>query len=165
MKEKNNIPKNTGFKVPKEYFENFEVNFSLDKVNSLDQIKSSGLTTPDNYFKTLNIALPEEEPSTSKVISISRNKIFTAITTAAAVVLFIMLIYKETNVVTVNNTISQIDIEDYLEQNEFDFENEINYDNTSNLNNFQSQLNTLDSEAILEYLSNDTDMASLLNDE
>ena len=50
-------------------------------------------------------------------------------------------------------------------QNEFDFENEIDYKNNANLSDFHSQLNTVDNEAILEYLSNNTDMTSFLNDE
>ena len=56
--------------------------------------------------------------------------------------------------------ISSLAIEDYLEQNEFDFENELNF-NT----NIQAQLNTVDNEAILDYLSNNSDITSLLNDE
>ena len=168
MKEKNNIPNKTGFKVPNTYFEDFKVDFSRneDKNTSiLSSIKSTGLKTPENYFEDFKVNIPLEEKKATKVISIRRNKVFTFISTAAAVALFILLIYKEDSVIPEASELSRLAIEDYLEQNEFDFENEIDYKNNADLSDFHSQLNTVDNEAILEYLSNNTDMTSFLNDE
>ena len=168
MKEKKNIPKQTGFKVPDNYFEDFKVDFSRNEVensSTLETIKSSGFKTPENYLEDFKVEIPSAEKKTSKVISINRNKVFTFISTAAAVALFILFIYKEDTIVPEASELSKLAIEDYLEQNEFDFENEIDYKNNANLSDFHSQLNTVDNEAILEYLSNNTDMTSFLNDE
>lgn len=168
MKEKRNIPKQTGFKVPDNYFEDFKVDFSRNEVensSTLETIKSSGFKTPENYLEDFKVEIPSAEKKTSKVISINRNKVFTFISTAAAVALFILFIYKEDTIVPEASELSRLAIEDYLEQNEFDFEIEIDYKNNANLSDFHSQLNTVDNEAILEYLSNNSDMASLLNDE
>tara|TARA_B100002049_G_scaffold223614_1_gene194278 strand:- start:711 stop:1217 length:507 start_codon:yes stop_codon:yes gene_type:complete len=168
MKEKRNIPKQTGFKVPDNYFEDFKVDFSRNEVensSTLETIKSSGFKTPENYLEDFKVEIPSAEKKTSKVISINRNKVFTFISTAAAVALFILFIYKEDTIVPEASELSRLAIEDYLEQNEFDFEIEIDYKNNANLSDFHSQLNTVDNEAILEYLSNNTDMTSFLNDE
>lgn len=168
MKEKKNIPKQTGFKVPDNYFEDFKVDFSRNEVensSTLETIKSSGFKTPENYLEDFKVEIPSAEKKTSKVISINRNKVFTFISTAAAVALFILFIYKEDTIVPEASELSRLAIEDYLEQNEFDFEIEIDYKNNANLSDFHSQLNTVDNEAILEYLSNNTDMTSFLNDE
>ena len=168
MKEKRNIPKQTGFKVPDNYFEDFKVDFSRNEVensSTLETIKSSGFKTPENYLEDFKVEVPSAEKKTSKVISINRNKVFTFISTAAAVALFILFIYKEDTIVPEASELSRLAIEDYLEQNEFDFENEIDYKNNANLSDFHSQLNAVDNEAILEYLSNNTDMTSFLNDE
>ena len=168
MKEKRNIPKQTGFKVPDNYFEDFKVDFSRNEVensSTLETIQSSGFKTPESYLEDFKVEIPSAEKKTSKVISINRNKVFTFISTAAAVALFILFIYKEDTIVPEASELSRLAIEDYLEKNEFDFENEIDYKNNANLSDFHSQLNTVDNEAILEYLSNNTDMTSFLNDE
>lgn len=166
MKEKGNIPKNNGFKVPDSYFDDFQVDFSQDKTPSalLDQIETSGFKTPNNYFEDFKVELPKEK-NTSKVIRLHTKQVITAVASIAAIAIFILLIYKNPVQDFSSEEISSLAIEDYLEQNEFDFENELDYTNNPNLNNIQAQLNTVDKEAILEYLSNNSDVTSLLNDE
>lgn len=160
MKEKKNIPQNSGFKTPDSYFEGFKVDFSqIENSSVFNQIENSGFKTPTHYFKSFNIDLPKEE-KTSKVIQLHTKQIITAIASIAAVFIFIVLIYKNPVQPFSTEEISSLAIEDYLEQNEFDFENELNF-NT----NIQAQLNTVDNEAILDYLSNNSDITSLLNDE
>ena len=167
MKEKHNIPKQSGFKVPNQYLENFKVDFSHANTNpSLDKIESAGFKTPDNYFNDFKVEIPSENKK-SKVISLYRNQFFTVITTAAAVLLFIVLIYKEKTVEFSETTeLNQLAIENYLEQNDFDFENEIDYNSDAYFISIKKELNTVGDEAIIEYLaqSSDMDIASLLND-
>ncbi len=160
MKEKKNIPKNSGFKVPDNYFEDFKVDFSQTEKNSaFNKIETSGYKTPTNYFENFKVDLPKEE-NTSKVIQLHTRQIITAVASIAAIAIFILLIYKNPVQSFSSEEISSLAIEDYLEQNEFDFENELDFNN-----NIQAQLNTVDNEAILEYLSNNSDVTSLLNDE
>ena len=79
MKEKRNIPKQTGFKVPDNYFEDFKVDFSRNEVensSTLETIKSSGFKTPENYLEDFKVEIPSAEKKTSKVISTSINCCF-----------------------------------------------------------------------------------------
>lgn len=167
MKEKKNILQQTGFKVPDNYFEDFKVDFSRKEVNNsstLESIKSSGFKTPENYLDNFEVNLSSISKKPSKVITLNQKKIINFISVAAAVAVLLIIIFKEPTVNYSEENLSPLAIEDYIEQNEFDFENEINYESLSNFNNIHVQLNTVDNDAILEYLSNNTDIAALLDE-
>lgn len=92
-KNKLNNVKETGFKVPKDYFNNLEdIVLSHNKLKKLSS--HSGFKTPDSYFDTLEDAILSQvsEKENSKVISIfSRSNLIYASGIAAAVLLLFNL--------------------------------------------------------------------------
>jgi len=165
MKEKNYIPKSNGFKIPKNYLEDFSVVISQTETPSaLINQKDHGFKTPASYFENFKVEIPQQE---TKVIPLYKKKIFTAVASVAAVIVFIILIYKndQTSIISSNKNLSTLAIEKYLEQSDFDFENDEFYFNSNQNSTIQTELKNVDNDAILEYLANNTDMATLLNDE
>ena len=90
--------KETGFKVPKDYFNNLEdIVLSHNKLKKLSS--HSGFKTPDSYFDTLEDAILSQvsEKENSKVISIfSRsNLIYTSGIAAAVLLLFNLSLFEK----------------------------------------------------------------------
>ena len=85
--------KETGFKVPKDYFDSVEDNvFHAIKLKELSE--ESGFKTPDNYFDTIEDAILSKvsEKENTKVISIfNRRNLIYASGIAAAVLLLLNL--------------------------------------------------------------------------
>ena len=83
----------TGFKVPKDYFNNLEDSI-LSHIKLKEKNTDSGFKTPDNYFDTLEDAILSKvsEKEKAKIISIfsRRNLIYTS-SIAAAVLLLLNL--------------------------------------------------------------------------
>ncbi len=52
----NKIHKNSAFKVPKVYFENFDEAF-FNELELKNQVKESGFKTPDDYLDTFNASI------------------------------------------------------------------------------------------------------------
>lgn len=85
--------KETGFKVPKDYFDTLEYTV-LNNIKLKEQPSESGFITPNNYFDTLEDAILSKisEKESPKVISIfSRRNIIYACSIAAAVLLLFNL--------------------------------------------------------------------------
>tara|TARA_R110002096_G_scaffold236447_3_gene427018 strand:- start:8909 stop:9406 length:498 start_codon:yes stop_codon:yes gene_type:complete len=85
--------KETGFKVPKDYFDTLE-DTVLDNIKLKEQSSEPGFKTPDNYFETLEdtILSKVSEKESPKVISIfSRRNLIYASSIAAAVLLLLNL--------------------------------------------------------------------------
>ena len=62
MKEKKNIPQNSGFKTPASYFEEFKVDFSqIENSSAFNQIENSGFKTPTHYLKALRLIYPKKK--------------------------------------------------------------------------------------------------------
>ncbi|WP_298311688.1 hypothetical protein [uncultured Aquimarina sp.] len=87
MKKNNLHNDKKGFKVPKNYFDNFEEKLfekiSQENENSslLSDTRSSGLNVPDNYFDTFENQLMEKLNSEEKEASILVDRIKTGLTT------------------------------------------------------------------------------------
>ena len=82
---------NSGFKVPKDYFENFEDNF-LDEMKLRDSINDSGFDVPKDYFESFDDKLFEKidiENQPQKVIQLSSKKIIYYLSGVAAAVLLL----------------------------------------------------------------------------
>ena len=54
MKEKRNIPKQTGFKVPDNYFEDFKVDFSRNEVENFSTTNENIIYSESDILKILN---------------------------------------------------------------------------------------------------------------
>lgn len=164
MKEKklHNINK-TGFKTPKDYFNNLEEAI-LSDIKLKASINNSGFKTPKGYFNTLDNFILEQvsEKETSKVISLfgKRNLIYFSSAAAAVLLLFNLSIFNKKSSWnsldndTVENYIIQEDISSYeiaalFSEEDLKEENFVTHSfNTKNVEDYL--LNNLDIEDIIE---------------
>jgi hypothetical protein len=83
--------KETGFKVPKDYFENFEASI-IRQANLKENATDTGFTVPKEYFKNIekDILAKVNEEETVKVIPLfsTRNIIYISSLAAAILLLF-----------------------------------------------------------------------------
>lgn len=127
MREKKKNIKNSGFKVPDQYFENFEKQLSnaLDdeKENGflLSKVEKTGYKVPDQYFETFEDILLtkiKEKKKTTKVISIATIKKLMYISGVAAMIVLAIILRnpKETNAPDFES-IAIADIQEYIISN------------------------------------------------
>ncbi|GAA4239049.1 hypothetical protein GCM10022291_31860 [Postechiella marina] len=90
--KKNNINsiKDSGFKVPKDYFSNLEDRL-MSEIKLNQTVKDSGFKAPDDYFNTLesNILSKVSKKEPTKVIPLFNKKNLLYITSIAAAVLLL----------------------------------------------------------------------------
>ncbi|WP_055442360.1 hypothetical protein [Lacinutrix himadriensis] len=83
--------KETGFKVPKDYFENFEASI-IRQANLKEKASDTGFTVPKDYFKNVeqDILAKASQEETVKVIPLfsKQNLIYISSIAAAIVLLF-----------------------------------------------------------------------------
>ena len=84
----NKIHKNSAFKVPKVYFENFDEAF-FNELELKNQVKESGFKTPDDYLDEFNASIPRTFKSNNSR-KINKKKSFYISGIAAALVLLFM---------------------------------------------------------------------------
>jgi len=111
---------NSGFKVPKDYFENFE-NSIMSHASLNEKVSDSGFNVPKGYFDTVeeNIlnSISQKEPV--KVISlINRKSIIYISSIAAALILMFNLMERKSGVDI--DSIETSSIESYLSNEDFD---------------------------------------------
>ncbi|OIQ22928.1 hypothetical protein [Lacinutrix sp. MedPE-SW] len=101
--------KETGFKVPQDYFEALEDTI-LNEVKLKSIVSESGLKIPKGYLDNFNVSVKEE----TKVISIfnKKNIIFVS-SIAAAIVLFFSLNIFNTSTTTLDD-IDTASVDDYI---------------------------------------------------
>ncbi len=161
--------KNSGFKMPENYLENFN-DALLDKIASLEESKlpnKEGFTVPKDYFNTVHKNITDKlEEKTTKVISLQSYKkyYYSAIAAAAAILLFVGINLNKTEDYTIND-IANADIDAYLEYTDLDLSTYeiaevIPVDNLNITDMFETQLND---ENVLEYLEENVDYFHELN--
>lgn len=101
--------KETGFKVPQDYFEALEDTI-LNEVKLKSIVSESGLKIPKDYLDNFNVSVKEE----TKVISIfnKKNIIFVS-SIAAAIILFFSLNIFNTSTTTLDD-IDTASVDDYI---------------------------------------------------
>lgn len=98
---KNNIHNinETGFKIPKDYFDNLE-DAILSEIKLKELSNDSGFKTPKDYFETLEDRIIEKTPieRTPKVISLftKRNLVYISGVAAAVLLLFNISLFNNT---------------------------------------------------------------------
>ncbi len=160
----NNITK-TGFKVPENYFENFEDTL-LSELKLKEASANSSFKVPENYFETVDDKILNAIKNQKKVKVINLytwKKIAYTIPIAASIVIMFSVLFNKNNSVNIN-TIETASIENYilteeLEPNEMAslFTNEdlskINFTN-NNLNPETLENYVLDNLEIEEIITN-----------
>lgn len=107
--------KETGFKVPKDYFESFEDAF-LNEIKLKEITTDSGFKVPDNYFDSLEdkITSAVNQEKDIKVIKlVTWRKAAYAAAIAASLVLMFNIYFNQKSPVTID-TIETASIENYI---------------------------------------------------
>ena len=151
----------TGFSVPNEYLENFETEFEL-KVSEDSLPSTEGYSLPENYFDSLeDIIIQKTSTQKTKIISLNQQvkKWIPAIAASIALLFALTFIDFSNDELTdedliswFENDLSSISTEDLI----IAFED---YD----LNELDLDSNTITSQSIEEYLTNE-DITVLLED-
>lgn len=107
--------KETGFKVPKDYFGSLEATILTD-LKLKEQAPESGYKVPDNYFDSLeqkitNAIVPEKEVKVIKLFTWRKAAYMSAV--AASLILMFNIFFNNTNNVTIEN-IETANIENYI---------------------------------------------------
>ncbi|MDR6300796.1 hypothetical protein [Mesonia maritima] len=166
-KKKIHINKKSGFKTPDNYFDNFSVKLpNSAEENVRSKVKNSGFSTPKNYFNDFTVTLPHSSQGKGKVIHLFKKENILKFVAAAAILVFIFNIVNFSSPeITTEESLDQVSIENYIDNNEIDFDSqELYFSFDNNSENIQQELEHLDRSAILEYLTENTEVTSLLND-
>jgi cell division protein FtsL len=107
--------KNTGFKVPKDYFGSLE-DAILTDLKLKEMAPETGYKVPENYFESLehkitNAIVPEKEVKVIKLFTWRKAAYVSAV--AASLILMFNIFFNNTNNVTIEN-IETASIENYI---------------------------------------------------
>jgi len=150
MKNENlHTTKDSGFKVPQNYFEGLEDSI-LNEVKLKSTISDSGFKAPENYFETFKVSVEKE----TKVISLFNKKAVLYVSSiAAAIVLFFSLTLFNNSPISIHDLDTET-VDNYILD-------EINLEDIASL--FQD--NELNETQFIEYSLNDDTLDSYLEAE
>lgn len=174
MKNKKDIfGTQTGFKVPENYFEDFQVRSALlqqeNKLKDTFESKSidTGFKIPQNYFEEFEVQLPQEAKK-GKVISLFRRENIIRASGIAAIFIIGLFVLKNQFPIqepTNQQTINAIALEEQLEKDFFDFEfRDIETSLNGSISVDEKQLNSINEDAILDYLTENAELISLIDE-
>jgi len=160
-----NKSKPTNMQVPEGYFEGLEnrIMNTLSNESILDKNIDSGLKIPEGYLTSLQDTISIQTKKETKVINLfSKRNLFLASSIAAAIILMLSL-FTNNNKITFENIDVDL-VEDYLIDQNID-----SYELASLLNDEDlSTENFIDSdifsEAVEDYLIDNTDIEELMNE-
>jgi hypothetical protein len=112
--------KDSGFKVPKNYFDSLEDSI-MNQIKLQEKIEDSGFKTPDNYFESLDDKILDKVAHKPRVISLftKRNLFYASSIAAALVIMFGILInnndltFDDLEIASIENYIYNEDIDTY----------------------------------------------------
>ncbi|MBT4915817.1 MAG: hypothetical protein HON66_03230 [Formosa sp.] len=92
----NKANKNSPFKVPKDYFKNFDTDFFIEQ-ELKNKVKKTGFKTPDGYLNDFNVSIPKiSKVNNSQKIN-NKYSIYISGIAAALVLLFMFSLPKKDN--------------------------------------------------------------------
>lgn len=172
MKHKKDIfGTRTGFKVPENYFKDFQVSQALvQQQNELEdnfenQPIKTGFKVPQNYFEEFEVKLPQETKKRRVISLFSRENIIRASGIAAIFIigLFILKNQYSFDAITNQQNIDPIALEEQLEKDFFDFEfRDLETPLNGSISVDEKQLKSIDEDAILDYLSENAELITLI---
>lgn len=161
-----------GFKVPKNYFEDFEAKMtraiSQEQTFGEQYIGKPGFAVPKNYFKTLEnqvLAKVERSEPRGMIISLFRkNKFYAAAGVAAIFIGIISTLLLKPNSLNSWDSVELSALEEYIDQESIDFNlNEITsfiYEDGYVLDNLNTS--NLSDDAVFDYLSDQGENPALI---
>lgn len=168
MKE-NGLPykKDTGFKVPDNYFRDFEARM-MARVNSSEkELRENPFKVPENYFETLEARIfekLEKAPEKGKVIPLFNRRYLSYVASIAAVlaILFSSVVFNQKQEFGFDD-LDILAVENYLLES-LDL-NDPNHVPVEEYNFTASANPNIDKEALLEYLNDHIEEPALLLNE
>ena len=104
----NKANKNSPFKVPKDYFKNFDTDFFIEQ-ELKNKVEKTGFKTPDGYLNDFNVSIPKiSKVNNSQKIN-NKYSIYISGIAAALVLLFMFSLPKKDN-----KEVSLESLENYL---------------------------------------------------
>lgn len=157
MENKNYIP---NFKVPEDYFNNFEDRL-FTKIEEESLPKASGFSVPEGYFAQVEqriITATKSEKSTKVIPLFSKRNLSYIAGIAASLIIAISLFNKEQEQITIDN-IQLSAIDKYIDDGNLnlDLYDLMSYLNDSDLSQIDFDLIALSSKDIEGYLKDNTD--------
>ncbi len=119
MKPKDLKDIQSGFKVPRDYFENFE-NSIMSHASLKEKVSDSGFSVPEDYFDAVETKILSntlQEPV--KIISLINRKSIIYISSIAAALVLMFNVFEQKSGVDINS-IETASIESYLSNEDFD---------------------------------------------
>ena len=172
MRKKELGHKETGFKVPEGYFQDFEARM-MEKVSALEneeQLNSNPFKVPEGYFAEFENRLMEkieEDRQEPKVIPLHHRKMWSYVASVAAVLAVILssVVLTDSQKATFDN-LDIVAVENYLlETLNMDETDETLFVNDEVFGFASSPDSNIDHEAVLEYLNENVEETSLLLNE
>ncbi len=159
----NNINK-TGFKVPKDYFENFE-DMLLSEINLKESSKNTGFKVPEDYFKSLDSHITEaikkdNKPKVIKLFPWKKTAYATAV--AASLILMLNVFYKQKDTITLDN-IETASIENYLLNTDFQTTDMASLLTNEDLDDFDSIELNFQEESLEDYVFENSEIEDIIS--
>jgi len=152
-----------GFKVPKSYFDDFEERI-FSKIKEEQLPKESGFKVPESYFENLEEQILQRVTTSekTKVIPLYKRKAFIYVTSIAACVAMVLLLYPGTT--STQDAVQIADIETYFDEEGLDWDsNDIALLlNEEDLENLPINTTLFSEESIENYLLENFDDTTLL---
>lgn len=115
----------SGFKVPENYFDNFEKRL-FNTIESETLPKETGFKAPDGYFDNLEDTLLQKLNATEKpqkVISLNSRRTWVYLTAiAACLTIIISMLIKDESIVKQIDSIKTVTIENYIDEGYLELE-------------------------------------------
>lgn len=168
MKNNLNDIKNTGFKVPKDYFQNLEEQI-MDNIKlneTLQNVDDSGFNTPEGYFDTLEdvVLAKVNSKKKPKVVSLFNKQSFIYISgVAAAILIMFAVVFNKTE--TTLDTIDAELVENYfIDQgiNTYEIASLLTEDNNINLD-IELFDDTFNEDSLEDYLLENVDLEDFID--
>ncbi len=156
--------KDNGFKVPDNYFNNFEQNL-LNEIKLKNKINTSGFKVPEGYFESLTQTIHNAvtEKKQGKVISLfSWKKIAYATGIAASLILMFNIIYNKKEVVTLDS-VETASIENYILNTDIESSDIASLLSNEDISEMTFTKSNLSSETLEDYVLDNIDVDYIIS--
>jgi len=154
--------KETGFKIPQNYFEEFE-DALITELKLKETCADSGFKVPTNYFNTVehNILNAVKETTTPKVIKLITWQKLSYVTAVAASLIIMFNIIFNNRTLDINK-IETASIENYILNEEFDTNDMATLFKDVDISVISLSNNNINSETLENYLLDNLEIEELL---
>ncbi|MCZ4318325.1 hypothetical protein O4H26_04920 [Aequorivita viscosa] len=166
MKKQKNTP---NFKVPEGYFETFEERL-FSKISEENFPKSTGFKVPDTYFENLDervLAAVTSSEKPKKVIQLFPKKYFGYAAAVAACLLIGFTIFTNNDSESSLDALQLAAIDTYIEEGNlnFDLYDLTSYIEDKDITNIDFEAQQFSDDDLEDYLLNNLDAATIINEQ